>query len=82
MVEIRRMGYDVDTLRQGPARAASVSAAISAGTPSSHFNHMSGPVPSNLVLLSDLGSCAPGTKVRFLGWCVRHPFTKQELKCW
>ncbi|KAF1836516.1 hypothetical protein BDW02DRAFT_566945 [Decorospora gaudefroyi] len=30
---------------------------------------MSGPVPSNLVLLSDLARSAPGTKVRFLG-CV------------
>ncbi|KAF1937118.1 hypothetical protein EJ02DRAFT_357590 [Clathrospora elynae] len=30
---------------------------------------MSGPVPSNLVLLSGLAKCAPGTKVRFLG-CV------------
>ncbi|KAH7412334.1 CST complex subunit Ten1 [Phaeosphaeria sp. MPI-PUGE-AT-0046c] len=30
---------------------------------------MSGPVPSNLVLLSDLGQCEPGMKVRFLG-CV------------
>ncbi|KAH7093778.1 CST complex subunit Ten1 [Paraphoma chrysanthemicola] len=30
---------------------------------------MSGPVPSNLVLLSDVERCAPGTKVRFLG-CV------------
>lgn len=29
---------------------------------------MSGPVPSHLVLLSDLGRCAPGMKVRFLGW--------------
>ena len=26
------------------------------------------PVPSNLVLLSDLPTCAPGSKVRFLGW--------------
>ncbi|KAL5117052.1 hypothetical protein ACEQ8H_005011 [Pleosporales sp. CAS-2024a] len=30
---------------------------------------MSGPVPSNLVFLSDLGTCKPGLKVRFLG-CV------------
>jgi hypothetical protein len=29
---------------------------------------MSGPVASNLVLLSDLPGCAQGTKVRFLGW--------------
>ncbi|KAL6704989.1 hypothetical protein ACN47E_007392 [Coniothyrium glycines] len=30
---------------------------------------MSGPVPSQLVLLGDLPHCTPGTKVRFLG-CV------------
>ncbi|KAF2682928.1 hypothetical protein K458DRAFT_305669 [Lentithecium fluviatile CBS 122367] len=30
---------------------------------------MYGPVASNLVLLGELGECAPGTKVRFLG-CV------------
>lgn len=29
-----------------------------------------GPVPSSLVLLRDLRSTAPGTKVRFLGWYV------------
>lgn len=29
---------------------------------------MSGPVASNLVLLSDLETTAQGTKVRFLGW--------------
>ena len=35
---------------------------------------MSTPVPSNLVLLSDLELCAPGTKVRFLGWyALRFP---------
>lgn len=30
-----------------------------------------GPVASNLVLLAELDKCAPGTKVRFLGWSVR-----------
>lgn len=29
---------------------------------------MSGPVASNLVLLTDLETTAQGTKVRFLGW--------------
>jgi hypothetical protein len=29
---------------------------------------MNGPVASTLVLLADLHTCAPGTKVRFLGW--------------
>jgi hypothetical protein len=29
---------------------------------------MNGPVASTLVLLADLDACAPGTKVRFLGW--------------
>jgi hypothetical protein len=29
---------------------------------------MSGPVASNLVLLSDLKTIAQGNKVRFLGW--------------
>lgn len=27
-----------------------------------------GPPPSQLILLSDLGSMEKGTKVRFLGW--------------
>lgn len=29
---------------------------------------MNGPVASTLVLLGELDKCAPGTKVRFLGW--------------
>jgi hypothetical protein len=33
-------------------------------------NTMSGPIPSTLVLLSDLPNCAQGQKVRFLGWYV------------
>ncbi|KAI4625919.1 hypothetical protein J4E80_003053 [Alternaria sp. BMP 0032] len=36
---------------------------------------MSGPVASNLVLLSDLPGCAQGTKVRFLG-CIDEYVTK------
>jgi hypothetical protein len=42
---------------------------------------MAGPVPSNLVLLADLAECAPGTKVRFLGWycALSHKFT--SLTC-
>lgn len=31
-------------------------------------NTMSGPVASNLVLLTDVKDCEPGKKVRFLGW--------------
>lgn len=64
------MRYDVDTLTL--ARAQSVSDLDSAGVLILDQVHlaspMSGPVPSNLVLLSDLGQCAPGMKVRFLGW--------------
>ncbi|KAI4942689.1 hypothetical protein J4E91_009858 [Alternaria rosae] len=36
---------------------------------------MSGPIASNLVLLSDLPACAQGTKVRFLG-CIDEYVTK------
>ncbi|KAF2249977.1 hypothetical protein BU26DRAFT_604252 [Trematosphaeria pertusa] len=36
---------------------------------------MSGPVPSSLVLLSELEECAPGGKVRFLG-CVEEYVVK------
>ncbi|CAO2650011.1 Nn.00g013030.m01.CDS01 [Neocucurbitaria sp. VM-36] len=36
---------------------------------------MSGPVASNLVLLTDLGECEPGTKARFLG-CVEEYIAK------
>lgn len=44
------------------------------------LNTMSGPVPSNLVLLGDLGKCAPGAKVRFLGWyCFRRRRETTEL---
>ncbi|CAA9962780.1 hypothetical protein P3342_002550 [Pyrenophora teres f. teres] len=44
---------------------------------------MSAPVASNLVLLSDLPTCAQGTKVRFLGWYIasmlwRLRFTDQK----
>jgi hypothetical protein len=59
------MGYDVDALRL--ARARPVSGLGSAGV-CNCSSPMSGPVPSNLVLLSQLGRCVPGTKVRFLGW--------------
>ncbi|KAI8930780.1 hypothetical protein NX059_011807 [Plenodomus lindquistii] len=37
---------------------------------------MSGPVPSNLVLLADIEHCAPGAKVRFLG-CI-HEYLVQS----
>jgi hypothetical protein len=70
------MGYDVDALRR--ARARPVSGLGSAGASASHrasalvtTNLMSGPVASNLVLLSDLEQCVPGMKVRFLGWYCR-----------
>jgi hypothetical protein len=63
------MGYDVDALRL--ARARPVSGLVSTGV-CTCSSPMSGPVPSNLVLLSQLGRCVPGTKVRFLGWyCYR-----------
>jgi hypothetical protein len=60
------MGYDVDALSL--ARAYPVSGLGSAGASCLYAPAMSGPVPSNLVLLSDLGTCTPGMKVRFLGW--------------
>ncbi|KAF2133692.1 hypothetical protein P153DRAFT_419600 [Dothidotthia symphoricarpi CBS 119687] len=41
---------------------------------------MSGPVPSSLVLLSDLRKCAPGTKVRFLGCIDEYVVTTGTLR--
>ncbi|KAF2846537.1 hypothetical protein T440DRAFT_521718 [Plenodomus tracheiphilus IPT5] len=39
---------------------------------------MSGPVPSNLVLLDELEQCAPGVKVRFLG-CIDEYIVKSAI---
>ncbi|KAF2871611.1 CST complex subunit Ten1 [Massariosphaeria phaeospora] len=36
---------------------------------------MSGPLPSHLVLLSELATCEPGQKVRFLG-CIEEYITR------
>lgn len=59
-------GYDVVALSM--ARASPASAIVSTGCTPLRSSPMFGPVPSNLVLLNDLGKCASGTKVRFLGW--------------
>lgn len=40
---------------------------------------MAGPVASNLVLLTDLATCEPGKKVRFLGWYLHRSWGLQEL---
>jgi hypothetical protein len=57
-------GYDVVRANHGTC----ISAPAIVSTVLCTFTTMSGPVPSNLVLLSDLPTCAAGTKVRFLGW--------------
>ncbi|KAF2653608.1 hypothetical protein K491DRAFT_717901 [Lophiostoma macrostomum CBS 122681] len=41
---------------------------------------MSGPTPSTLVLLTDLQSCAPGQKVRFLGCVDKYSITTATLR--
>jgi hypothetical protein len=59
-------GYDV--VRANHGTCISVPAIVSTAFCASPT--MSGPVPSDLVLLGDLPTCAPGTKVRFLGWYI------------
>jgi hypothetical protein len=64
---VRRGGYDVAA--SGTCMAWRLARNI---TPPASARHsrgtMSGPAPSTLVLLTDLRTCAPGQKVRFLGW--------------
>jgi hypothetical protein len=43
---------------------------------------MSGPVASNLVLLGELERSHPGTKVRFLGWCVSLFYVNARVCMW
>ena len=58
--------------RAGLASASLFSDHLQGSSFTHHLNtisdDMSGPVASNLVLLSDLKTIAQGTKVRFLGW--------------
>lgn len=36
-------------------------------------------IPARLRLLQDLAACAPGDKVRFLGWCVLGPALRNPI---